>query len=147
MGITGACDTVMVLAGKRGEQDSELKISSRDFESLELILGFDQGVWSLRSSDSEAYQKERVYNGSVLVRGVLLLMANRERWEGKASELLEEIVRLTGVMPVVTSSNALSAELLKFAAFLFEREGIYINRTRTGKSRSISIEKVNTKRI
>ena len=144
MGITGACDAVMVLAGKRGEEDTELKVSSRDFEPVELILHFEGGVWSLRSTDSEAYRAEQEYRTSGAVRGAISLMQGRERWQGTPSQLLSDMLGQIAELPDALTPKGLGDELTKHSKLLFEREGIRIMRTRTGKGRMITLLKMDS---
>jgi RecA-family ATPase len=98
MGISGACDSVMVLQGKRGEPESVLSVSSRDFEPMELVLGFERGMWTLRSTDSETYRQEQAYLHSEGVRNTIRLMERVERWEGTAADLLGDLLGV-GLMP------------------------------------------------
>jgi len=56
-GLTGACDTVMVLERmKRSDADAKLQIAGRDVEAVELTLKFDRvkGSWTLMG-EAEQY--------------------------------------------------------------------------------------------
>lgn len=131
MGITGACDSVMVLQGKRGEENSTLAISSRDFESTELIVGFDNGRWSLRSADSEAWREEQAYTGSPIVRAVVALAHKYHRWEGTSSQLAEELV-LFGANSMDYEPRQMVKEIMQVREKLHDREGIMVVPPRKG---------------
>lgn len=67
MGLTGVCDSIMMLDGKRGEAESTLSITARDFEQGEYVLRFEGGVWTLQSADMEAWREEQRYVRSGVV--------------------------------------------------------------------------------
>lgn len=137
MGITGACDSVMVIQGKRGEEHSTLSISSRDFESTELIIGFDSGRWSLRSANSEEWQEEQAYVNSPYVRAVVALAHRYHRWTGTSSELAEELLRF-GANSADVEPRKVTTELLTLREKLNDREGVLIVPPRKqGKGRRI----------
>ena len=125
MGITGACDSVMVLQGKRGEENSTLAISSRDFESAELIISFDHGRWSLRSANSEEWQEEQAYINSPYVRAVVALAHRCKMWRGTSSELAEELLNF-GANSADVEPRRVTQELLSLRQKLNDREGVLI---------------------
>lgn len=146
MGITGACDAVWMLNGKRGESVSPLSISSRDFEPAEIILEFKGGLWELQSTDSEAYRAEQEYRHSPVVRDVLRLMEATPSWQGTPAELLDTILDITHEAP----GNGASApvyckELFRLCQQLYDRDLIHVYYTRVGRyhKRIIKIEKIN----
>lgn len=137
MGITGACDSVMVLQGKRGDPHSVLSISSRDFESAELIIGFENGRWSLRSADSESWKEEQAYTNSPYVRAVIAMAHRYHRWQGTSSQLAEELVTF-GANAMDVEPRKVTAELLAMRDKLHDREGVMIVPPRKqGKGRRI----------
>ena len=125
MGITGACDSVMVLQGKRGDEHSTLAISSRDFESTELIIGFDNGRWSLRSADSESWREEQSYINSPYVRAVIALAHRYHRWQGTSSQLAEELVTF-GANALDMEPRKVTQEILSMRDKLHDREGVMV---------------------
>jgi len=125
MGITGACDSVMVLQGKRGDATSTLAISSRDFESAELVVSFENGRWSLRSTDSESYREEQAYVNSPYIRAVVALAHRYHRWQGTSSQLAEELINFGANAGDVEPRKVTSA-LLEMRQKLHDREGVMI---------------------
>ena len=137
MGITGACDSVMVLQGKRNDEHSTLAVSSRDFESTELIIGFDNGRWSLRSADSESWKEEQAYINSPYVRAVIALAHRYHRWQGTSSQLAEELIAF-GANAGDMEPRHVTAALLEMREKLHDREGVMIVPPRKqGKGRRI----------
>lgn len=125
MGITGACDSVMVLQGKRGDPYSTLAVSSRDFESTELIIGFDNGRWSLRSANSEEWMEEQAYVNSPYVRAVVALAHRYKLWRGTSGELAEELLNF-GANSADVEPRKVTADLLALREKLNDREGVLI---------------------
>lgn len=125
MGITGACDSVMVLQGKRGDEHSTLSISSRDFEATELILAFEGGRWSLRSNDSDSWREEQAYINSPYVRAVVALAHRYKLWRGTSSELAEELLNF-GANSADVEARKVTADLLALRDKLNDREGVLI---------------------
>ena len=137
MGITGACDSVMVLQGKRGDENSTLSVGSRDFESTELIIGFKDGRWSLRSADSESWREEQAYTNSPYVRAVVAMAHRYHRWQGTSSQLAEELVAF-GANALDMEPRKVTAALLEMREKLHDREGVMIVPPRKqGKGRRI----------
>lgn len=144
-GLTGVADAVLGLGGKRGEEDSTLAISSRDFGDAELILSFDEGVWTLRSANSEEYKREQDYRNSKIVQGVLRLAEEHGYWEGTPRQLLDELT-MNGLldMECAINSTRMSMELQPFQRMLCERDQVLLNWKRTGKKgRIYTIRKVS----
>lgn len=53
-GVTGSVDTVLVLQRKRMEKDGTLSLISRDYPDNRWALSFEQGLWTLRGTPSQA---------------------------------------------------------------------------------------------
>lgn len=134
MGLTGACDAVMVLAGKRGEETSTLRTSSRDFEAQDFVVRFNGGAWELVSCNSESYQEEQAYVQSPVVRGVIALMSKVGRFQGSAGELLTAICEETDEPLAMARANEFGKELNRFIVPLREKNGIRISMRRSGKN-------------
>ncbi|MEG1891505.1 MAG: AAA family ATPase [Clostridia bacterium] len=141
MGITGACDSVMVIQGKRGDEDSTLSVSSRDFEATELVMGFDKGLWTLKSCDSEAYKLEQGYLKSDVVRAIVRLANAAGRWEGSSRALLDELA-LIGTLPEGITPAKMSVELQPYVDLLCERDSVLVNWMRDHKGRKVVLKKV-----
>lgn len=135
MGLTGACDAVMVLAGKRGEETSTLRTSSRDFEAQDFVVEFNGGAWELVSCNSESYQEEQAYVKSPVVRGVIALLEKVGQFQGSAGELLTAICEETDAPLAMMRSNEFGKELNRFIVPLREKNGIRISMNRAGKNR------------
>lgn len=135
MGITGACDAVMVLAGKRGEETSVLRTSSRDFEAQDFVVKFNGGAWSLVSCNSESYMEEQAYINSPVVRGVIALMENTGNWQGTASELLTAVCESCDAPLALMKPPEFGRELQHFIVLLRKKNNIRVSMRRAGKSR------------
>lgn len=133
MGLTGACDAVMVLAGKRGEETSTLRTSSRDFEAQDFVVGFNGGAWELVSCNSESYLEEQAYVKSPVVRGVIALLEKAGQYQGTAGELLTAICEETEAPLAMMRSNEFGKELNRFIVPLREKNGIRVSMRRSGK--------------
>lgn len=147
MGITGACDTVMVLAGKRGEETSTLKVTSRDFEPMELVLRLDDGRWTLQSTDSEAYRAQQAYIKSPVVRGVLKLMATTDEWRGTSTELLDAILDVTHEMPGDVTAARLGKEVQRLAQQLYDTDQVVVRCRKTNGRRLLCLSKAGETRF
>ena len=144
MGITGACDSVLVLQGKRGEENSTLSISSRDFESAELIIGFKDGRWSLRSTNSEAWQEEQEYANSPYVRAVIAMAHKYHHWQGSPSEFVEELGTF-GADTFDQRTETVIKGVMKIRARLLNVDGVrFQSGKRSGKKRFIVLQEVQT---
>lgn len=144
MGITGACDSVLVLQGKRGEENSTLSISSRDFESTELIIGFKDGRWALRSANSEAWREEQEYAGSPYVRAVIAMAHKYHRWQGSPSEFAEELGTF-GADTFDLRTETVIKGVMKIRDRLLNVDGVrFQSGKRSGKKRFIVLQEVQT---
>jgi hypothetical protein len=86
-GITGVCDSVLVLTGSRTEQEAQLHISGRDVPTRQLALGFDAGQWTLLSGDGKAYTAAQAYDNSPLPGALKALLSEDPFWQGTPAEL------------------------------------------------------------
>lgn len=136
MGITGACDSVVVLQGKRGEENSTLSISSRDFESAELIIGFKDGRWSLRSTNSEEWRAQEEYLNSPYVRAVIAMAHHYHRWMGTSSQLADELVTF-GADSMDVEPRRVTSALLDLREQLKKDGVMFVPPRKQGKGRRI----------
>lgn len=124
MGITGAADAVLLLAGKRGEVDSTLSITSRDFESKELIIAMDNGRWFLKSTNSAEYIEEQKYLKSALVRGIIAIAKENHMWQGTGADL-KEALTIRGCAEASTmDTRKLTNEVRPFMDKLLNRDHV-----------------------
>ena len=144
MGLTGVCDAVMALAGKRGEETSTLKTSSRDFEAQDFVVRFNGGAWELVSCDSASYQDEQAYRNSPVVRGVLAVAEKLGAWQGTVTELQAAVCEATDEPLALMNNAEFGKELQRFTAAMLQKNGVKISMRRTGKNRRrvLTVEKV-----
>lgn len=135
MGLTGVCDAVMVLAGKRGEETSTLRTSSRDYEAQDFVIRFCGGAWELVSCNSESYQEEQAYVNSPVVRGVIALAEKLGQYQGTASEMLTAICEETDAPIALMDCREFGRELQRFIVPLREKNNIRVSMRRAGKNR------------
>lgn len=135
MGITGACDAVMVLAGKRGEDTSVLRSSSRDFEAQDFVVRFDGGDWALVSCDSEQYQELKEYNSSTVVRGVIAVAHKYGTWSGSMSDLMEDASELLGEAVPILRANEFGREIQRFSEMMIHRDNVSVKTRKISKGR------------
>lgn len=130
MGLAGVCDAILLLDGKRGEAESTLSITARDFERGEYVLRFEGGVWALQSTDMEAWREEQAYVRSGVVRGLLALMKSLQppEWKGTAAQLLEAMQGASDTPIGVYQAKHVSEELDRLAHKLYDRDGVVIRR-------------------
>jgi len=144
MGITGACDSVAVLQGKRGDENSTLSVSSRDFESTELIIGFKDGRWSLRSTDSEAWREEQEYTACPYVRAVIAMAHRYHRWQGSPTEFISELAAF-GCDAYEQRPEKITGEIARFRERLHSDDGVLFQRGKRAKGkRFITVQEVQT---
>lgn len=143
MGISGACDSVMVIQGKRGEEHSVLNVSGRDFEAAELIVQFNSGRWTLKSADSDQWKADQEFNNNPYVRAVIALAHRYHRWQGTSSQLAEELVAF-GANALDAEPRHVTKELLAVRQRLHDQEGIMIvpPRKMGGGRRLMTVEEV-----
>lgn len=143
MGLTGACDAVLALAGKRGEETSILKTSSRDFEAQDFVVRFNGGAWELVSCNSESYQEEQAYRQSPVVRGVLAVAEKYGQWQGTAGELQVAACEVSDAPLAAMRANEFGRELQRFIQSLREKNGVCVSMHRAGKNRKrvLTVEK------
>lgn len=143
MGLTGVCDTVMALTGKREEQDCILKTSSRDFEGTgDIVLRFDGGTWVVAGTDPQAYAADKAYRESGIVRGILALMETQTEWQGSVPQLLDAVSEAYHGALEVVAANKFGERLEQLKGDLYERDGIMIRRKRDGGRRIVLINRV-----
>lgn len=144
MGITGACDSVVVLQGKRGEENSTLSVSSRDFESTELIIGFKDGRWTLKSTNSDEWREEQEYTNSDYVRAVIAMAHRYHRWQGSPTEFISELAAF-GADAYAQRPEKITGEIARFQERLHSDEGVLFQRGKRAKGkRFILVQEVQT---
>ncbi len=139
-GLTGVCDCVLVLDGKRQKPEAMLYVDGRDIPPAQLALGFEEGRWQLLSEDGRAWQQNAAYDQSPLASALRHLMAAQDQWEGTASDLTRRL-RETSDGAVDIHPRAMFDQLDKIAGLLHERDGVRISKIRIAKNRLIRLER------
>lgn len=133
MGITGAADAIMLLIGKRGDDDTILSVTSRDFESKDLVVSLDNGRWILKSSNSEEYMEEQRYLKSPYVRAVVSIAHKYHYWRGTSSEFTEAMINAGCVEAGQNDVRKIVSEIVRdFQKKLYERESVVFDPPRKG---------------
>ena len=133
MGITGVADAVLLLTGKRGEEDSLLSVSSRDFEAKELVIMMDNGRWILKSTNSEEYLEEQRYLKSPYIRAIVQIAHRYHYWKGTSSELTTALIEAGCAEAGQNDIRKIIAEIVNsFQKKLYEREGVVFDPPRKG---------------
>jgi hypothetical protein len=142
MGLTGVCDTVLALTGKRDEQDCVLKSSSRDFEGIgDMVLRFDGGSWVVQGTDPHVYATEKAYCESGVVRGVLALLDTQPEWQGTPTQLLDAVGEVYHGQLETYNASKFSTALERVMGQLYDRDGVVIVRKKVKGHRVFSIRK------
>jgi RecA-family ATPase len=139
-GLTGVCDCVLVLDGKRQKPEAMLYVDGRDIPPAQLALGFEEGRWQLLSDDGRAWQQNAAYDQSPLASALRHLMAAQDQWEGTASDLTRRL-RETSNGAVDIHPRAMFDQLDKIAGLLHERDGVRLSKIRIAKNRLIRLER------
>lgn len=137
-GLTGVCDCVLVLEGRRQESEAMLHVDGRDIPARQLALCFDAGRWTLLSEDGAGYLRGTAYEASPLPRALRRLMAGREKWEGSASGLCEELARVDETCDELLPEQVYGL-LQPLLPALREKEGIAVQRLRSGGRRVLRL--------
>lgn len=137
-GISGAADTMMVLAKeRRSEETATLSITGRDVEQNDLVLRFNKSscLWeSLGDADAFAERQARMeYMDSPIIRTVkkLLEQAPDGIWSGSAQQLLDA-GRFIARTSLADSTQSLTNKLKGLDKLLLEYDGISHERKRNG---------------
>ena len=145
MGLTGVCDTVMALTGKRDEPDCILKTSSRDFEGIgDIVLRFDGGTWVVQGVDPQAYAAEKAYRESGIVRGILALLHEQPEWQGTAAQLLDAVVEVYHGQLETHNTAKFAALLEGLTGDLYERDGVVFRRKLVRGKKLILLNRENS---
>ena len=145
MGITGAADAVLLLTGKRGDEDTILSVTSRDFESKELVVTLDNGRWILKSTNSEEYMEEQKYMKSPYVRAIVHIAHQYHYWKGTSTDFMEALISAGCMEAGQNDIRKIVSEIVNsFQKKLYEREGVIFDPPRKGAKgkRYIEIKEV-----
>lgn len=89
-GIMGSADTTFILDKKsRTESTATLYITGRDVEYQEFILKFENCNWELISRATQKEIEEQQV--PEIIYKVIGFMQDKEKWQGSATDLLEEL--------------------------------------------------------
>lgn len=136
-GISGAADTMMVLAKeRRGDDTAMLSITGRDVEQADLVLRFnkDSCLWE-NMGDADAFaeqQANREYQESPIVKTIVkLLEQSPDGWSGSTKELLQAGTYISRTR-LADTSKALNSKLEALDGLLLENDNIVHERTPNG---------------
>ncbi len=136
-GISGAADTMMVLAKeKRSDDRATLSVTGRDVGQNDLVLRFNKSscLWeNLSDADAFAEQQARqVYMDSPIVRTVKKLLEQRpDEWTGTAQQLLDAGTFIART-PLAPSARDLSSKLKQMGNLFFQYDNIVYERKGNG---------------
>lgn len=149
VGLTGVCDAVIALGGKRTEPDNvQMRIASRDFDDKDFVVALQNGTWELKSADSAEYQAMREYVANPVVRGIIALASHQARWEGNATELLQTLSELVDMPAELTPASMSKTQIIPNKKMLYDHDGVVVNvlqPTRNIRQRRIVISKAGSK--
>lgn len=132
-GITGAADTMIVLSKiDNGNGEVMMSVTGRDVDYMETVIKFNKETfkWEVASqaSDYEDYKKQLDYKNNPIVKTLNAFLSEEPyKSEGlrlTASELLERIKDITGIIPRQKSPQVLSREInehLQYDLWDFDR--------------------------
>lgn len=132
-GLTGACDTMLVLTKEKRVDDlTQLSITGRDVCQNEYAISRnkDTGIWMRHEESIEqmqmkneiALKKYQFINGN-LRKTILHLMNDKEQWTGRCSDIIETSKEIG--FPITETSQKLSRILDEVNAFMIEEDNIY----------------------
>ncbi len=143
MGLTGVCDTVLAITGKRDEQECILKSSSRDFDVIgDMVLRFEGGAWYVVGTDPQAHAADKAYRESGIVRGILALMDAQPEWQGEPSKLLDAITAVYRGQLETYAVNKFGAAVDAIVGEIYERDGVVIRRQKIRERRVLLINRI-----
>jgi len=124
--ITGAADTILLIARERESSAATLHVTGRDCEETSLTLELDKKSceWRMSAVSAELYaqRKEREYTDDPVVQAIRALVAGgKGRWEGTASALIAAGALAQTPTALSHRINALEAALLKYDKIRHER--------------------------
>lgn len=85
MGLAGVADNVWGLFRKRGADAAYLRISSRDVDASDMVIQFNNGLWTFKSDDIDKYEFET----SAIVQFIDSIKGSRS---GYAAEMCEQYI-------------------------------------------------------
>ena len=100
-GLFGVADAAWMITGKRNDTEKTFVTTGRDSDDGEYKIKHVNHRWEL-IGDSEVLQEQREINNyktDPTAQVICELVKEKGRWEGKASELREEIIKRKGVLP------------------------------------------------
>ena len=122
-GLTGVCDNVLVLDGKRQESEAMLYVDGRDIPPAQLALDFDKGKWTILSEDGESYRTGTAYECNPLPGALKKLMEGQKMWEGKPQDMCDVLEELSDGA-CRQSERSIYKSIDALAQDLRERDGI-----------------------
>ena len=142
MGGVGKSDAVWLISKKRDESEGTLTIISKGREYQEIVVKFDNCVWSVLSPDLQQYRADQEYLTNLTVRAIRLILKDESRdgsWEGTSSQLLDEVIILYGEVSPDYTAKQVGLDVRRFKEKL-AFEGIFVSTPRKrqdGKSKNL----------
>ena len=130
IGITGAADTSIVLYKDNFKDSNTIFVTeSRDFESIQKLLIFDDYKWNV-IGDYSGFDKEieklSYRTDPIVITINKLLKENPDGVKITSTELLKKIIETTGTKPKQNKANTLSGHINRKLQFdLLEFDGIH----------------------
>lgn len=116
VGLTGACDGVLVLRRERGQHDATLFVTGRDVDEMELALSFDKQhcLWQL-CGDAEAFRMSKA-------RTEILDLFSDELTELSPKEIAKMTGKNEGAIRRLIHSMAKDGQLIPTQRGLYRRK-------------------------
>ena len=133
-GLFGVSDVAWIIYGKRG-QEQTLRITGRDAVDGEFRIVLEGCRWRMLG-DSEALQEQRridAYRASKIAETIRALVEKNGRWQGKAGDLKDEVIRRTGTMPTM-SEKEIGKKLAAIEEMLLKIDGIMVSKGSGGRA-------------
>lgn len=111
-GIMGTVDTAMILTKKRGQNQATLKIEGRDVSADDMILNFDDCLWTVISEHAAEHDAKQTYESNPVVR------------------LIRDIMK--------DHPNGVTMTYADFMKESMNRYGLYVTNTPTETSKTIT---------
>ena len=140
-GIMGTVDTAIILTKKRGETHATMKIDGRDVNADDMILNFDDCLWTVVSEHAAEHNAKTAYDANPVVRLVKDIMKDRPNGVSlTAVDLMQESLNRYGDYATKTPTET-GIALTKVADELLLYDDIIVEKTRQGGGRYIKLSK------
>ncbi len=139
-GIMGAADTAFtLLKAKREDEGATLHVTGRDVEQISEIVKFNKEIWKWETVGDarvlEEQKKRQAFERNPITVTVVKLIEEspQKRWDGTASELMEQGKRITG-MPIAPTLKKLGWTLKSMESDFYNYSGVIFEKTPNGNA-------------